>query len=96
MAGFDEDYEKQIREIQNEIDALDQPKGSLNMKIRDLNIQQANLEDEIVQHKQELISLLTKTLDELVSSYRDRVDDEKNKLKEFDVYSKKKINVFKK
>ena len=91
-----EEYEKEIRDIQNEIDALDQPKGSLNMKIRDLTTQQSALEDEITQHKQELLLLLNKTFDELVASYRDRVDDEKTKLKEFDVYSKKKINVFKK
>lgn len=89
-------YEREIRDIQNEIDNLESPRGSLSMKVRDLAKQQTMLEDEIFDQKQKLISLLDTAFSRLSASYRDRVSDQKSKLKQYDIYSNKKPDVFKK
>lgn len=88
-------YENQIEELKDEIKNLDQPKPALNLKLRDLAKQKTDLESDMFEKKQKLIELLDEAFSKVANSYKDRVELKKAQLKEFDIYSNNKLNIFK-
>lgn len=89
-------FDKEISSINKEIDSLSKPKNSLDSKIKGLVVEQTNLENEIVNQKQRLVDLLQNEFNKLVTNYKDRVIEQKEKLKEFDIYGDDRANIFKK
>lgn len=88
-------YENQIESLRSEIDKIEQPKPSLNLKLRDLAKQKDELENDMFDKKQKLIELLEEAFKKIAVNYRDRVELKKSQLKDYDIYNNNKINIFK-